>query len=273
MSKSPLDIEQVGRAVKSLLKYVNGRKGKDGSKQLIEEADYVLLSVGLTKIPEKGRNKPFRIKISHPIYDSESMDLCMFVKDSKEIKKRLAEHPVPCVKKVLSLQKLRTDYKDFEAKRKLCAGYDMFLCQDSILPMMPKAIGKKFFVKKKQPIPIKCTSIDLGVPVRRALESTYLYLGWGSCSTVRVGLTAMTSDQIVENIVTAMEGITGRVPKKWRGIRSLHIKTGNSVALPIYSARPEAEADSESVRNAQGKRKKETANASELKKKTKKQRS
>eukprot|EP00939_MAST-03C_sp_MAST-3C-sp1_P001436 g1436.t1 len=275
-ASSPLDRDQVKRAVASLLKYVHGKKEKSQKKALLDDAEYVLLSVGLQKIPEKGKNKPYRIIIPNPIYDADQMDVCMFVKDSKEIKKRLEERPVACVKKVLSLKKLRSDYKDFEAKRKLCSSYDMFLCQDSILPMMPKAIGKKFFVKKKQPIPLKCTSLDLGVPVRRALDSTYLYLGWGSSTSVRIGITSMSEEEIVSNIIKALDGITLRVPKKWRGIRSLHIKTGNSVALPIFGALPDVDpvsgdengAESTSSSKKDGKRKKPADRAEKKQKQT-----
>ena len=35
----------------------------------------------------------------------------------------------------------RTDFKDFEAKRRLLSTYDMFMAEKSILPMLPKVIG------------------------------------------------------------------------------------------------------------------------------------
>jgi len=153
MAGTPLKEEQVGKAVASLLKYIKGRKAAKTDKKtpLFVEDEYVLLVVGLTKIPTKGRNKPFRISIPHAIYNREECDVCYFVKDTAASKKKLKAHPVPCIKEVISLEKLRTDYKDFESKRKLCGSFDMFLCESRILPMMPKAIGKKFFVRRSSP--------------------------------------------------------------------------------------------------------------------------
>jgi len=245
MAANPLKEEQVGKACASLLKYIEGREAAktDKKEALFSEDEYVLLVVGLTKIPPSGRNKPFRIKIPHPVYNREECDVCYFVKDTAATKKKLKANPVPCIKEVVSLEKLRTDYKDFESKRKLCGSFDMFLCEARILPMMPKAIGKKFFLKKKQPIHISSQPKDLGPQVRRALESTYFFQGTGSCSVVRIGTTTMDADEISANIMKAMDKIVTHIPKEWRGVKSLHIKTSASVALPIYNKYPDAEND------------------------------
>lgn len=46
-------------------------------------------------------------------------------------------------------------------------------------------------------------------------------------------------DEIVENVVAAVNGAVEIVPKKWGNVRSLHLKALESVALPIYQAVPE----------------------------------
>jgi ribosome biogenesis protein UTP30 len=56
---------------------------------------------------------------------------------------------------VLGLSKLRTKYESHEAKRALCAAHDLFLVDERVLPMLPKLLGKTFFAKKKQPIPVR----------------------------------------------------------------------------------------------------------------------
>ena len=49
----------------------------------------------------------------------------------------------------------------------------------------------------------------------------------------------MSPDQIVDNVMAAIEGAMAHVPKKWANVRSIHVKAVNSVALPIYQALPE----------------------------------
>ena len=56
---------------------------------------------------------------------------------------------IPLFVKVISVEKLGTDYKSFEAKRKLSASYDVFLCDKRIYGRLSTLLGKKFFEKKK----------------------------------------------------------------------------------------------------------------------------
>ncbi len=45
----------------------------------------------------------------------------------------------------MSLDRLRREYKEFKDRRELLSQYDLFLCDDRILPMMTKSLGKAFF--------------------------------------------------------------------------------------------------------------------------------
>ena len=52
--------------------------------------------------------------------------------------------------------------------------------------MLTKALGGKFFDKKKQPVPLNvCREEALPFAVQRALRATFMYLGGGTCVTVR----------------------------------------------------------------------------------------
>ncbi len=46
------------------------------------------------------------------------------------------------VAKVIGLSKLKSKYESHEAKRNLCAQYDLFIADDRIIPSLPKLIGK-----------------------------------------------------------------------------------------------------------------------------------
>ncbi len=61
---------------------------------------------------------------------------------------------VPCITLYLHVQvipicKLKTNYKSFEAKRRLCSNYDIFLADKRLYQVLPRLLGKKFFDKKK----------------------------------------------------------------------------------------------------------------------------
>ena len=43
---------------------------------------------------------------------------------------------------------------------------------------------------------------------------------------------------IVENIVSGMKTVTTKIPRGWRNIQAVHLKTIDSIALPIYNSLP-----------------------------------
>jgi ribosomal protein L1 len=172
------------------------------------------------------------------LYGEDEVEMCLFVKEDARdnLKDALSTEPIPGLSKVIGLQKLRKKYARYEDRRKLCAGFDLFLCDDRILPLMPKALGKTFFEKKKHPIPVKVTGKSVHKCITKARDSTYFYLGWGPCSAVRIAKTTMTVDEVVENIMAGVKAVVEHIPKKMKGIQAIHIKTEDSIALPIYNS-------------------------------------
>lgn len=59
----------------------------------------------------------------------------------KAAKQRVKEQKLAKVSKVVGLSKLRTKYESAEAKRALCAAYDLFLADERVLPSLPKLLG------------------------------------------------------------------------------------------------------------------------------------
>lgn len=81
--------------------------------------------------------------------------------------------------------------------------------------------------------------------VREILGSTRLEMEGGHCKGVRVGRVSMERKEIIENVAVAVEAAVRCVPKKWNNIRSIHIKSTESVALPIYKESEEEDDDGE----------------------------
>ena len=87
----------------------------------------------------------------HPVFDKESDEICLIVARNREFyREMLRDGKLPsAVKKVLDVQKLRTVYHQFEARRKLVHSYDLFLVDNRVLHLMPSLLGRDFFNKKK----------------------------------------------------------------------------------------------------------------------------
>jgi ribosome biogenesis protein UTP30 len=238
----PINTKLVERAVDALLNHVERNKKMGGKEQLLDDADPISVLIGMKSIPStNGRTKPHLITLKHPLMDPDETEVCLIVKDpQREFKDKIEAKGIKAVKKVIGVSKLRSKFKQYEAKRQLCASYDLFLADDRVLPMLPHLIGKVFFEKKKQPLPVKLTRDNWDSQFQKIFNATPFYLSEGMCSTVKAGHTGMSRQHLVENIVSALDLVAELLPKKWQGIQAIHIKTHDSIALPIYHSLPGA---------------------------------
>ncbi|KAL7458217.1 hypothetical protein ACHAWC_009780 [Mediolabrus comicus] len=238
------------RALRALLKH---HESSSDDQQLLGNELDVQVQFSLARIPGKASAKPIRVEIPHPLVNVGSSDgdislqdtqVCIIVKEESKpwVQEMIERFPkeLGCIKKVLGLQSLRTKHKSFSQRRELLARFDIFFADDRILPMLTKALGGKFFEKKRQPIPIALTRKEaLPFAVQKNLKSTFMFLSAGTCVTVKAGNTGMSETKLLENIQSIAQVVPEKVPKKWSNIRSVSIKTSNSVALPIYNKTPQ----------------------------------
>ncbi|KAJ9172594.1 hypothetical protein P3X46_015811 [Hevea brasiliensis] len=84
--------------------------------------------------------------------------------------------------------------------------------------------------------------------IEKACGSGLLFLRTETCSVVKVGKVSMAREEIVKNVVAAINGIAEIMPRKWGGIRSFHSKLLESLALPVYQALPDLKLKIEGVR-------------------------
>jgi ribosome biogenesis protein UTP30 len=249
--KKHVDEPLVNKAVTALLKH-HENLSKD-SKALLGTDTVVQVQIGLEIAPMSPSPKPIRIMIPHPILKLddkmddtglEEPEVCLIVKEeSKEwVTEMIAQFPdhMGCIKKVLGLQSLRTKHAQFNQRRELMHKYTHFMADDRILPMLTKALGKNFMKAKKQPIPIALTRKEaLPFAIHKALSATFMTLKEGTCVTIRAGNTGMPADKLMANIAAITEHAIEKLPRKWANVRSIAIKTPESVSLPIYNKTPE----------------------------------
>ncbi|XP_078415246.1 ribosomal L1 domain-containing protein 1 isoform X3 [Cetorhinus maximus] len=236
-----LDSEQVAKAVKALQAYV--KKSKNDTKLFLNEDENILLNVTVWKIPN--REQTIKITLPHGIR-TETMEVCLFTKDEPNMtadqterfyKRLLSKHGIENVTQVIPYKTLKTEYKPFEAKRRLLNRFDLFLADDRIRRFLPSHLGKHFYKSKKAPLSVKLSSKSLAKDLNKRIQGTILPVNKkGSCYASRVAHTGMKLQDTVENVIAAVRVITENLPKQWKNVKILHLKTTTSVALPIYAS-------------------------------------
>lgn len=98
--------------------------------------------------------------LPHPLWkfssnkesDSDNdVQVCLFVKDHSGEGHKLFKQTLKASNannssiKVIGISKLRSHYSSYESRRRLCDSHDLFCCDERIVEMLPKMIGKSFF--------------------------------------------------------------------------------------------------------------------------------
>ena len=181
MEESKSDKAQVKRAAEALLKHLQVEKSKKQATALIEdegdrsyfiiycptenpeaEQDQAHQDVCLFSIECLGLRGCLTRPIPHSLFRSGESEICLICKDPQaDTKKRIAEQGIKEVTKVIGVTKLRKKFKPYEAKRLLCSQYELFMADESVLPLLPPLLGKVFFRQKKQPIGVNLNRILL----------------------------------------------------------------------------------------------------------------
>ncbi|XP_074914679.1 ribosomal L1 domain-containing protein 1 isoform X1 [Buteo buteo] len=243
MAKGPGHLEraQVKKAVEALLAFA--RSKAKGDALLLNESENVHLLVTVWKVPRVAQ--VIKIPLPHGIRP-ETAEVCLFTKDEPNLsaeqtenlyRKLLIQNGIRSVSQIISYKTLKKEYKLFEAKRRLLNRFDLFLSDDRIRRLLPSHLGKHFYERKKVPLSVNLKARNLAKELQKHIQGTTLPVtNKGCCYTARIGHTGMKADEIVDNIIAAAEVIAKKLPKNWKNVKILHLKTLRSVALPIFTA-------------------------------------
>jgi len=227
---------QVFKAVKTLQQVVAKRAADSDQQQLFDsQSETMTVLFTLTYMSQKRSNKARLIPLPHPLYDKNS-EVCFISKDPQKHYKDLLinQHPVPGLTKVIGIDKLKRNYKGHAEKVALADSFDLFLCDTSIVEMMPHILGSIFYKKRnKHPLPVVLKKNDPKASIEKALGGTTMRIPTGTTVGVRFGRCNMELEKLVENantvIATVKKFFAGTNP-----IQAIHIQCTDTPALPVY---------------------------------------
>uniref|UniRef100_A0A8D0FHU6 Ribosomal L1 domain-containing protein 1 n=1 Tax=Strix occidentalis caurina TaxID=311401 RepID=A0A8D0FHU6_STROC len=230
----------VKKAVEALLAFARSKAKRNA--QLLNESENVHLLVTVWKVPRSENCRVRPLPLPHGIRP-ETTEVCLFTKDEPNLsaeqtenlyRKLLIQNGIRSVSQIISYKTLKKEYKLFEAKRRLLNRFDLFLSDDRIRRLLPSHLGKHFYERKKAPLSVNLKARNLAKELQKHIQGTTLPVTNKGCS--RIGHTGMKAEEIVDNTIAAAEVIAKKLPKNWKNVKILHLKTIKSVALPIFTA-------------------------------------
>ncbi|KAF8721291.1 hypothetical protein HU200_023220 [Digitaria exilis] len=208
-------------AFASLTKWMKKRAAEAAPNLLADERDdLVVLQLSLRRVPASPTTRPRLLPLPHPVVAHDGASVCFISDDRPNSRSPPASdlidaskslHRLP-VSAVIPLSTLRTDYRPYESRR-------------SVLPR-----------------PLHRRPHHPPAAAARPREGILLHQEGSdrrTCSGIKVGRLDMGEEEIVDNVIAAVEAAVEKVPKKWANVRALHLKAVDSVALPIYQVVPE----------------------------------
>jgi ribosome biogenesis protein UTP30 len=216
-------------------------------------------------IVDKARLQPGKISLPHSLNNDETTICLITAEPQRAYKDIVASEDFPAelgkrITRVIDYGKLKAKYSQYEAQRKLFAEADIFLGDDRIINRLPKILGKTFYkTTQKRPVPVNLQAkapkvdgkrqkrvkaegtVNAGTPaeiakeVQKAINSAFVSLNPSTNTSIRIGYSGWTAEQIAENVDAVVTGMIEKwIPQKWRNMKSIYIKGPETTALPIW---------------------------------------
>jgi ribosome biogenesis protein UTP30 len=243
--------------VKQYLEYL--KKEDEDKKELFDDARKGSVQFSLNKIPNLQNDKRVLCKLPNSLNPADKeLNICLIVKDI-DPKNRDYDNTVRKYKEIINaaglsniitqvmpIKQLKLEFRHFEAKRKLCTSFDMFLsdkCLHEILFNGSK-LGKEFKKRKRMPIEIDLEEDNLKESVDNVLHATFITLtGKGPILDVNTFLSTHTPKQVCQNIAAVKSELIKQLPGGEGNIKSIYLKSTDRLAVPIYVNTPESVKD------------------------------
>ncbi|XP_046421895.1 ribosomal L1 domain-containing protein 1 [Neodiprion fabricii] len=239
-----VDNNQISKGIDAILKLTNLQAG-DTKKLFDGEHQPILLQVACIKVP-KIPKRQLRILLPHTLV-TDTDDVVLFVGDMKKGRRQnleptidhyqdlLRKHGCKQIKDVIPLTQVKTEFDQYELKRKLLSSYDYFLTDGKIAGHLSHHLGKLFMAKRKLPTSIRMNAKNLNREIDIALKKTSMHLhSYGDTHVVQVAHTGMKKQEIFANVLSVCKSLADNYPGGWLNIRSLILKTSTSLPVPIY---------------------------------------
>ncbi|KAJ1672837.1 60S ribosomal protein L10A, partial [Spiromyces aspiralis] len=125
------------------------------------------------------------------------------------------------VKTVEDLKKLK---KNKKLVKGLAKSYDAFLASEALIKQIPRLLGPGLHKAGKFPTPVSHTD-DLQVKADELRATIKFQLKKVLCLAVAVGNVKMTEDEVLANVMLAINFLVSLLKKRWQNVKSLYIKT------------------------------------------------
>ncbi|KAI5811646.1 60S ribosomal protein L10a [Peziza echinospora] len=216
---SKITVAGVRTNVKELLDYSLNEK----KRNFLETVE---LQIGL-KNYDPQRDKRFSGTVKLPQVPRPGMSICI-LGDQHDID-RSKHHGFES----MSVDDLKKLNKNKKLIKKLARKYDAFIASEQLIRQIPRLLGPGLSKSGKFPTPVSHAE-DLAQKVNDVKSTIKFQLKKVLCMGVAIGNVGMTEDQLISNIMLAINYLVSLLKKGWQNVGSLTIKATMSPPKRLY---------------------------------------
>ncbi|KAJ2734981.1 60S ribosomal protein L10A [Coemansia sp. BCRC 34962] len=206
---SKIQVSLVREEVRTLL-----AASVESKRKFVETVE---LQVGL-KNYDPQRDKRFSGTIRLPNIPRPKMTVCLLGDAHDCDKAKEMEMPF---RSADDLKKLN---KNKKLIKKLAASHDAFLASETMIKQIPRLLGPGLHKAGKFPTPVS-HSDDLAARADEIRATIKFQLKKVLCLAVAIGNVTMTEDELLGNIMLAVNFLVSLLKKRWQNVKSLYIKS------------------------------------------------
>jgi len=216
---SKITVAGVRQNVQQLLDYSTNTK----KRNFLETVE---LQIGL-KNYDPQRDKRFSGTIKLPTVPRPGMSICI-LGDQHDLDR--AKH---LGVESMSADDLKKLNKNKKLIKKLARRYDAFVASDTLIKQIPRLLGPGLSKAGKFPTPISHNE-DMASKTNEVKSTIKFQLKKVLCLGVAVGNVGMTEDELISNIMLAINYLISLLKKGWQNVGSLVIKASMSPPKRLY---------------------------------------
>jgi len=207
---------------KTMLAAVKEAKEKSGKRNFIQSVELVL---SLQDVDMKSSEGKIQEILELPYSPEKPNKICVVASGELALKARKANADL-----VIERAELEGLAGRKQELRKIANGYDFFIAEAPLMPLVGKILGSVLGPRGKMPAPIPPTA-DIASLIEKHRKTVFLRMRNQPILQCRVGTESMKEEEIVENIQAILRTLEGKLKKGMKNIRSAYIKT--SMGAPV----------------------------------------
>jgi len=207
---------------KTMLAAVKEAKERSEKRNFVQSVELVL---SLQDIDMKSPEGKIQETVELPYFLEKPNRICVVASGELALKARRANADLVVERK--ELEGLAGKKQEL---RKIANGYDIFIAEAPLMPLVGKILGSVLGPRGKMPTPIPPTA-DIAGLIEKHRKTVVVRMRNQPILQCRVGTESMKEEEIAENIQTILRTLEGKLKKGMKNIKFAYIKT--SMGTPV----------------------------------------